>query len=61
MLEGMVSGLPENDPRRVALENAARAHRETGLAAVTGEHYEGGHWLGTYAMYLSTGRGLSSR
>jgi hypothetical protein len=25
---------------------------------VTGEHYEGGHWLGTFAVYLVTGRGL---
>ena len=25
---------------------------------VTGEHYEGGHWLGTFAVYLETGRGL---
>ena len=58
MLEGMASGLPANDSRRAALVSAARAHRRTGLAAVTGEHYAGGHWLGTYAMYLSTSRGL---
>ena len=25
---------------------------------MTGEHYEGGHWLGTFAVYLVTGRGL---
>jgi len=60
MLEGIASGLPGGDSRRVALVTAAWAHRETGLAAVTGEHYEGGHWLGTYAMYLSSGRGLLS-
>jgi amidase len=24
---------------------------------VTGEHYEGGHWLGSFATYLVTGRG----
>ena len=23
-----------------------------------GEHYEGGHWLGTFAVYLLTRRGL---
>jgi hypothetical protein len=23
-----------------------------------GGHYEGGHWLGTFAVYLETGRGL---
>src|SRR4030042_1583748 len=32
-----------------------------GVRAVTGEHYEGGHWLGTFAVYLVTGRGLSPR
>ena len=31
-----------------------------GSPHVTGEHYEGGHWLGTFAMYLVTGRGLGS-
>src|SRR5437762_9569201 len=44
MLEGILSALPENDPRRPALQAAADAHRHAGLAAVTGEHYEGGHW-----------------
>jgi hypothetical protein len=57
MLEGIVWGLPENDPRRATLATAARAHRQEGLAAVTGEHYAGGHWLGSYAMYLSSRRG----
>jgi hypothetical protein len=58
MLEGMASGLPEGDARRPALQAAAAAHREKGLRAVTGEHYEGGHWLGTFAVYLVTERGL---
>lgn len=57
MLEGIVSGLPERDPRRPALRAAAAAHRDAGLVGVTGEHYEGGHWLGTFAVYLVTGRG----
>jgi hypothetical protein len=26
---------------------------------VTDEHYEGGHWLGTFAMYLVTRRGIN--
>ena len=30
-----------------------------GLASVTGATYEGGHWLGTFAVYLVTGRGLA--
>src|SRR6266404_906461 len=57
MLEGITSALPENDPRRPALQAAADTHRHAGLAAVTGEHYEGGHWLGSFAVYLTTQRG----
>ncbi len=57
MLEGIMFALPADDPRRVALRATADAHRRAGLAAVTGEHYEGGHWLGSFAVYLVTGRG----
>lgn len=58
MLEGIGSGLPPDDPRLPAIQATASAHRTSGLNAVTGEHYEGGHWLGSFAVYLSTGRGL---
>jgi len=58
MLEGMAAGLPPGDPRIVGLLGAAREHRRAGLTAVTGEHYEGGHWLGSFAVYLVTKRGL---
>jgi hypothetical protein len=58
MLEGILSGLPANDPRRPALVATADAHRRAGLEAVTGAHYEGGHWLGSFAVYLVTGRGV---
>jgi len=58
MLEGIASGLPAGDWRRPALLAAARTHAESGLASVTGEHYEGGHWLGSFATYLVTKRGL---
>jgi hypothetical protein len=58
MLEGIISSLPPNDPRRPALRAAADAHTRAGLAAVTGEHYEGGHWLGSFAVYLTTQRGI---
>ena len=58
MLEGIVSGLPKSSPRRAALTAMAKAHRDAGLASVTGEHYEGGHWLGSFAVYLTTQRGI---
>jgi hypothetical protein len=58
MLEGIAAGLPADDARRGALAAAAARHRDEALPRVTGEHYEGGHWLGTFAVYLTTGRGL---
>ena len=58
MLEGIAQGLPERDPRIGALRAAAQVHRQAGLDSITGEHYEGGHWLGTFAVYLVSGRGL---
>ncbi len=61
MLEGILSALSGNDPRRPALQAAIEAHRRAGLAAVTGEHYEGGHWLGSFAVYLTTKRGINTR
>src|ERR1051326_4061306 len=60
MLEGILSALREDDPRGPAWQAAADAHRRAGLAAVTGEHYEGGHWLGSFAVYLTTRRGISN-
>ncbi len=57
MLEGIIAGLPADDPRVPSLRAAADTHRVVGLAAVTGEHYEGGHWLGSFATYLVTGKG----
>jgi hypothetical protein len=60
MLEGIMSGLPRGDRRLPALAAAAQAHREAGLSSVTGEHYAGGHWLGTFAVYLVTRRGIAA-
>lgn len=37
-----------------ALLPLAEDHARAGLAAVTGEHYEGAHWLATFAVYLLT-------
>jgi hypothetical protein len=58
MLEGIASGLPKGDKRLPLIRAAAEAHRRAGLAAVTGKHYEGGHWLGSFAVYLVTKRAI---
>jgi hypothetical protein len=58
MLLALAHSLPSSDPRRAVLTATARIHDAAGMAGVTGEHYEGGHWLGTFAVYLETSRGL---
>jgi len=60
MLEGIAHALPKTDNRLPSIMATAEAHRRAGLAAVTGEHYEGGHWLGSFAVYLVTRRGIST-
>ena len=57
-LEGVAAGLPQDDPRRAALLASAERHAEAGVASVSDEHYSGSHWLGSFATYLTTGRGL---
>ena len=56
----IATGLPHGDERLPAINAAAEDHRHAGLKAVTGEHYEGGHWLGSFAVYVDTGRGIPS-
>ncbi len=56
MIEGIVSALPS----RPGLRASAESHAAAGLKSVTGEHYEGGHWLGSFATYLVTRRGLAT-
>jgi len=59
MLEGIATELPKNDSRLLMIKEAAEEHRRAGLAAVTGKHYEGGHWLGSFGVYLVTRRGIT--
>ena len=58
MLRGIASGLQKGDKRLPIIVAAAEKHERAGLAAVTGEHYEGGHCLGSFAVYLVTRRGI---
>jgi hypothetical protein len=57
MLEGIAAGLPHGDARIAVLKTAAFAHRAAALPAVASERYEGGHWLGTFALYLTSDSG----
>ncbi len=59
MLRGIAAALPATDPRRGELTRASAAHEAAGMAGVTGDHYAGAHWLGSFAVYLLSDRGLS--
>ena len=59
MLRGIASALPPTDPQRAAALDAAAAHESAGMVGVSGDHYAGGHWLGSFAVYLLSDRGLS--
>ena len=56
-LYNIARALPEGDPRIPALIGSAKLHQESGVAAVSDEHYSGSHWLASFATYLMTDRG----
>ncbi len=60
MLEGIASALPPRDPRVNVLLFVAARHRQAGLPAALDAPYVGSHWLGTYAVYLTSGAGLNA-
>ena len=57
-LEGIAGALAADDPRVPALLASAKRHKDTGIAAVSDEHYSGSHWLASFATYLTTKRGV---
>jgi len=61
MLDGVLEALPPTDERIGALKEARDLHREHGLRGASFHSYSGAHWLGTFATYLLTRRGLPGR
>ena len=59
-LYNIARALPKGDSRKPALVAAAKVHAETGVAAVSDQHYSGSHWLASFATYLMTDRGWDS-
>lgn len=57
-MTGISSSLAPDDPRRTVLQRAAEAHAKAGLALVESGHFEGEHWLASFAVYLLTGVGI---
>ena len=59
MIEGIMRALPKDDKRQDTLKASFEQHRNAGLHAVIGDmHYMGSHWLGSFASYLETQRGI---
>jgi hypothetical protein len=58
MLNGILVKLPASSPRRKQLSDLSAHLRQAGLESIKSEHYEGGHWLGSFAVYLVSGRGI---
>ena len=56
---GVLTALPDNDPRHAVLERAVAVHTQAGFDYVFSGHYEGEHWLATFAVYLLTGVGAA--
>jgi len=54
---GIASALPADDPRAAVLVRSASSHEKAGLALVHTGHYEGEHWLASFAVYLLGGSG----
>ena len=54
-LRGIASALEGES--KLALLKVADAHEKEGLRDAVSGHYEGDHWLGTFAVYLLTGAG----
>ncbi|MGB7347950.1 MAG: DUF2891 domain-containing protein [Pirellulaceae bacterium] len=50
-MTGIAKALPESDPRREILLASIKQHADAGLKYVTSGHYEGEHWLATFAVY----------
>ena len=57
-LQGIASALDADDPRAQILNEAAAAHAAMGYKYVFSGHYEGEHWLATFAIYLHTQVGV---
>jgi len=52
--------LPDTHPGMDVIDRGVRDHMEAGLSYVFSGHYEGEHWLASFAVYLLTDCGLEA-
>jgi hypothetical protein len=57
-MHGVARSLDAKDPRVAILDGAVKRHCAAGLGYVFSGHYEGEHWLASFAVYLLTEVGL---
>ena len=48
---GITRALPRNDHLVQALSESAQVHLQATLPEIASGHYEGEHWLATFAVY----------
>jgi hypothetical protein len=60
-MAGIAAALPVDDSRHTVLSNSIPAHEAAGLKYVNSGHYEGDHWLATFAVYYLTESGIRRR
>jgi len=53
-MRGIASALPPGDRARSVLLRAAARHAEATLPHIASGHYEGEHWLASFAVYMFT-------
>lgn len=53
-MDSVAKSLPDDHPLRATLRQCVWEHLESGLAYVNSGHYEGDHWLATFAIYSIT-------
>jgi len=58
-LRSVANALPPGHPLKQPLLESAGRHLQAGVAYVNSGHYEGDHWLATFALYAITESGVS--
>lgn len=54
-MQGIASALPPADPVKEVLLTSAQRHAEASVPHITSGHYEGEHWLASFAVYMLIG------
>jgi len=61
-LQGIAASLPADEPELIQrLQDAAQEHAKMGFNYVFSGHYEGEHWLATFAVYVLTKVGVGEQ